>query len=422
MPVNPQDGQQDQAIDAGLLLSARAVFDLEGPVAVAVSGGGDSVALLHLLHRAAVAQGRGLCAVTVDHALRPASASEADAVGRLCADLDIPHQTLRWDHGAIRGNLMDQARQARRKLIADWAKAQGIARVALGHTADDEAETVLMALARASGLDGLAGMRGSWQQDGLHWSRPLLRHSRAELRNYLRRHGIAWVDDPSNENPQFTRVRARAALAALAPLGITAQAIAASANHLKSAQDALQDMLLGFVSREVVEAGGALQIPQAAFATLPQDLQRRLLNAAIGWLSGAAYPARGAKQIALLAAVTAGKTATLAGCRFRCAGGFLHICREARAVAGVACATDQLWDQRWQITGPHAADLTIRALGSQGLPQIKDWRSVGLPRDVLLVSPAIWRDDALIAAPVAGFSNEWQAKPSQGLASFILSH
>lgn len=422
MPVTGPDGLQDQGLDADLLLSAHVAFEPAGRVGVAVSGGGDSVALLHLLHRAAGQTGWQLQAVTVDHALRPESADEAEAVGRLCADLEIPHQTLRWDHGAISGNLMDQARQARRKLIADWANAQGIARVALGHTADDEAETVLMALARASGLDGLAGMRGSWQQDGLHWSRPLLRHSRAELRRYLRRHGIAWVDDPSNENPQFTRVRARAALAALAPLGITAQAIAASANHLKSAQDALQDTLLGFVSREVTEAGGALQMSQAAFATLPQDLQRRLLNAAIGWLSGAAYPARGAKQIALLAAVAAGKTATLAGCRFRCASGFLYIAREARAVASVACATDQLWDQRWQITGPHAADLTIRALGSQGLPQIKDWRSIGLPRDVLLVSPAIWRDDALIAAPVAGFSNEWQAKPSQGFASFILSH
>lgn len=422
MPVAGPDGQQDQGLDADLLLSARAVCDLEGPVAVAVSGGGDSVALLHLLHRADLAQGRRLCAVTVDHALRSESASEAEAVARLCADLDIPHQTLRWDHGTISGNLMDQARQARRKLIADWARAQGIGCVALGHTADDEAETVLMALARASGLDGLAGMRGNWQQDGLRWSRPLLGHSRAELRRYLRRHGIAWVEDPSNANLRFTRVRARAALAALAPLGITARAIAASANHLKSVQDALQAMLLRFVATEVVEAGGALQIPQAAFAALPQDLQRRLLNAAIDWLSAAPYPARGAKQLALLAAVTAGKTATLAGCRFRCAGGFLYIAREARAVAGVACATDQLWDQRWQIAGPHAADLTIRALGPQGLPQIKDWRSVGLPRDVLLVSPAIWRDDALIAAPVAGFSNDWQAKPSQGFASCILSH
>jgi len=420
--VTPPERQQDQGIDTDLLVSARAVFDLEGPVAVAVSGGGDSVALLHLLHRAALERGRRLFAVTVDHGLRPEAAAEAAGVARLCADLDIPHQSLRWDRGAISGNLMDQARQARRKLIADWAKAQGIGCIALGHTADDEAETVLMALARASGLDGLAGMRRVWQLDGLRWMRPLLGHDRAELRRYLRRHGIAWVDDPSNDNPQFTRVRARAALAALAPLGITAQAIATSANHLKLAQNALQDMLRRFVAREVVEAGGALQIPQAAFQDLPQDLQRRLLNAAIDWLSAAAYPARGAKQRTLLAAVTAGKAATLAGCRFRCAGGFIHICREPRAVAALASATDARWDNRWQMTGPHAPDLAIRALGAQGLLQIKDWRSAGLRRDVLLVSPAIWHNTALIAAPMAGSSNGWTAKPSQAFASFILSH
>ena len=128
---------------------------------VAVSGGGDSMALLCLAADWAAEGGPPVMAVTVDHRLRPEAADEARMVAqRFCADgWRAACDTLVWDHAKIGGNLQDAARRARYRLIADWARGRGVAHVAMGHTADDQAECVLMGLARAAGIDGLSGMR-----------------------------------------------------------------------------------------------------------------------------------------------------------------------------------------------------------------------------------------------------------------------
>jgi tRNA(Ile)-lysidine synthase len=413
----------DQGKDADLLLAARYAFPPDGSeqVGVAVSGGGDSIALLHLLHRAAPHAGLDIRAVTVDHGLRDGAADEARGVADYCASLGVPHDTLTWDHGVIAGNVMDEARKARMRLIGEWAFRQGIAQVALGHTADDQAETFLMGLARSSGLDGLAGMRHLWREDGVQWVRPVLSHSRANLRNYLRRHGIAWADDPTNDDDRYTRIKARKALVALAPLGITVKSLTASMTHLALARHALRETLHAAVKAHVTESAGAVQISRAAFDALPMDLQRRFLQMVIGWMSGSDYPPRTAKQVNLLMAMRDGRDATLNGCRFRANATTIRILREPKAVATCETPTTALWDYRWHLHGPHAPGLTIRALGD-GLRAVPQWRDAGVQRDALIVSPAVWRGDALIAAPLAGFAQGWTATLRPGLVSFLLSH
>ena len=153
MPVGPS-GASDSGPDAALIGTLRLGFSESGGlrVGVAVSGGGDSMALLHLMHRTALGANCTLFAVTVDHALRLDSAAEARDVAGFCQTLGVHHTTLRWDHGAVSGNLMDAARQARMRLMSDWAAGMGIAHIALGHTADDQAETFLMGLGRASAV------------------------------------------------------------------------------------------------------------------------------------------------------------------------------------------------------------------------------------------------------------------------------
>ena len=393
-----------------------ALSAFQGPVlGVAVSGGSDSMALLHLAAQLAPVLGAQVRAVTVDHALRDGSAAEAAAVGRVCAGLGVAHDTLIWDHGAVAGNLMDAARRARYALIAAWA--QGCP-VAVAHTADDQAETFLMGLSRGAGLDGLSGMRAQWQQ-GTTFLRPLLTASRADLRACLTRHGVAWIDDPSNDNPRFTRVKARQALHALAPLGITAATLAGVVQHLAAAQGAVQHATIA-ASGLVTETAGALRIDPAAFTALHPEIARRLLLSCLRWITCADYAPRGPALDRLCAAALAGRDATLAGCRIRCAADIL-ILREANAVGG-AVASDQIWDNRWRAHGPHAPDLTLRALGTEGLHSLKDWRGCGIARDVLLVSPSIWRDSTLISAPLAGFGANWTAKPLLPFAKFVLSH
>jgi tRNA(Ile)-lysidine synthase len=366
-------------------------------IGVALSGGGDSTALLHLCLRA----GFKVEAVTVDHRLRPDSAAEAATVAAGCAALGVPHEVRVWVHGTVRGNLMDQARRARMWLIGDWAQARRIGVVALGHTRDDQAETVLMGLARAAGLAGLSGMRPAWDEAGVRFCRPLLAAGREELRDWLLSEGIGWIDDPTNENDRYARVKARKTLAALAPLGVSVEGLSDVARHLAQAQAALAAQVAGVAGQRVAEVAGALRFDAALWAE-PEEVQRQVVIVALQWLSGADYAPRAAEVARLMLAMTAGQDATLAGCRAR--AGWLM--REPRAVGGPV-PVGQLWDGRWSVTGPVGE---VRALGADGLRQVKDWRSCGISREVLVTTPAVWQGETLLAAPLAGHSAEWQAK------------
>lgn len=387
-----------------------------------VSGGGDSLALLHLLHRVCAPLGARLEAITIDHGLRAGARAEAQMVAAFCAERGIPHQISLWQRDEVTGNLMDEARRARYRMAKAWAMARGLLHIAVGHTADDQAETFLIGLSRQAGIDGLSGMRSRWAQGEVTFTRPLLGIPRTDLRVYLRRHGVRWADDPTNDDSHYTRVKARNALAALAPLGITALTLAAVSDNLETARLALVRQVQTAAQSVAQTEIGTLILSRAEFLGLPQEIQRRLLISALRWITRAGYPPRESGLSAVQTAIAAGKGATLGGVRFKTNADAIHILREAKAVQSLVCRTTQLWDSRWHLTGPDAPNLTIRALGTAGLSLCKDWRTTGHPRDALLVGPAIWQGQTLIAAPLAGFPNGWCANCSPSFASFVLSH
>ncbi|MBK5945432.1 tRNA lysidine(34) synthetase TilS [Rhodobacter veldkampii DSM 11550] len=394
---------------------------------VAVSGGSDSLALLHLLADRAAARtgaaGTALAVVTVDHGLRPEAADEAAMVARVAAGLGLPHQVLRWRGWDGRGNLPDAARRARYGLMADWARAQGIAAVALGHTADDQAETFMMRLARGAGVDGLSAMAPERRAQGILWLRPLLAARRADLRAALRARGVGWADDPTNADPAYARIRARAALAALEPLGLGVPVLAEVSAHLREVRAALDAQTHAAAQALTRAEAGDLVIDRAGLAALPVEIRRRLLAAALRWIATSDYTPRGADLARLMRAVEAGQGAALHGCLARPEGANLRLCREPAAVAGVTARPGDLWDGRWRLTGPATAEgCQIAALGEAGLAQCPDWRASGRPRLALSADPAVWRAGHLAAAPLAGLALGWQVELARDFPSSLFSH
>ncbi len=389
------------------------------------------MAMLHLLAPWARTRGVALSVATVDHGLRAEAAGEARLVAAACARLGLPHETLRWQGWSGQGNLQDQARRARRRLLGEWARTRGIGAVALAHTRDDQAETFLMRLARGSGVDGLAAMRPTSRGEGIVWLRPLLEIGRGELRALLRAQGIPWAEDPSNRDLRFDRIKARRMLDTLAPLGLSREGLAATAGRMRMACAALADLALRAARKAArVEAGDVL-LDLSALAAFPEETRLRLFAHSICWVAGAGYRPRLAALGAALEDVMSGRRRSLHGTLICAADGQIRITREYRAVAGLRCPVGALWDNRWRLIPAEGGKtsgnrgLEVAALGAEGLARCPDWRHAGLPRASLLASPAVWRGDELIAAPLAERESAWHAKPAGGsdhYYSTILSH
>ncbi|MGB5557315.1 MAG: tRNA lysidine(34) synthetase TilS [Paracoccaceae bacterium] len=394
-------------------------------IAIAVSGGSDSLALLHLAVEHARRVGLGLIAVTVDHGLRTESADEARWVSEVCKNLGVDHTVLKWQGWDGSGNLQDRARRARYRLMAEWALGQGIDAIAVAHTADDQAETFLMRLARGAGVDGLSAMAPRREAHGIVWLRPLLQVERQQLRDYLTASGIAWLDDPSNQDPRYDRIKARQAMVALAPLGIDARSLSTVAGNLRAARIALELQAQTAAESIASVEDGDVVFDKTGLAAQPVEIGRRLLVHAIKWVSSAEYGPRGAALADAYCAFLHGKGSTLHGCRLLVTKSGFRVTRELQAVKNETSGPEVVWDCRWRVFGPDNNGLVVRALGESGLRSCPDWRETGRPRASLLATPSVWRGGELIAAPLAGMGKNWNVSlvhPPNHFHTSILSH
>ncbi|SHG51257.1 tRNA lysidine(34) synthetase TilS [Cognatishimia maritima] len=375
-------------------------------IGVAVSGGGDSMALLYLA--AALGERYTVEAITVDHGLRSGSASEAEFVQKACAGQNIRHATARWRGWKGEGNLQDNARRARYGLLLEWAKRRKLHAVLLGHTQDDVAENFLIRLGREAGVDGLAEMDSRFSRDGLLFLRPLLTVSREDLRAFLTRHRRNWREDPSNENEMFQRVRARRTLEHLEGLGITPQSLARVARNLRDARDVLERDTTALAERGAIQFHGDLLISRDIYLEAPHELRRRLLVAAINWVSQAEYAPRRSSLQELDQAIEATRNYALGGCLVTVTKTRIRLTREYNAVRDLVEHSPG-WD-RWVLQGPWEMGMQVRALGEPSLAGLENWRESDLPRKSLMATPSVWKGDTLIAAPLADRSEHWQVK------------
>jgi tRNA(Ile)-lysidine synthase len=258
----------------------------EARLLVAVSGGPDSVALLALLAEWAREPGRpALHAATVDHGLRAASGEEAQGVAALCDKLGVPHRILRWIGPKPDTGLQERARAARYALLADEAERLGGAVLVTAHTLDDQAETLLMRMARGSGPSGLAAMRERIRKGPITLVRPLLAVPKARLVTTAQAQGLPFVTDPSNGDPRFERVRWRSLMPGLADEGLSVERLALLARRIARLDEAaaLRAKALLPELRLPAPAGAApvLRLRFEALLAEPEEIVLRVIALAL---------------------------------------------------------------------------------------------------------------------------------------------
>lgn len=294
------------------------------PAAVAVSGGSDSLALMHLLRD--WAKVRALPApvvVTVDHGLREGAAAEARQVVRWAKKVGLKAVVLASKEPPPVADIEAAARRLRYRLIGDYARKKKLVAVYVAHTRDDQAETILIRLARGSGVDGLAGMRTRAPFPDPDFSdlvvvRPMLGLARRDLRQMLIARRQTWIEDPMNADARFARVRIRLAWPQLAPLGLTPERLAETAVHLARAREALDVVSNAVLARACQPCRGGYALDALALAGAPPELGLRALARVLMAVSGNPYRPRFDRLSALFTAITnssVGGGRTLHGCR-----------------------------------------------------------------------------------------------------------
>ncbi|KAF0112886.1 MAG: tRNA(Ile)-lysidine synthase [Rhodospirillaceae bacterium] len=380
LPASPLD---DAAF--ARLVQAVGPFETKPQVAVAVSGGADSMALCVLMGRWARHHGGEAVALTVDHALRPESAAEARQVGAWIRTLGLAHHVLTHTGPMPRADIQAAARAARYRLLETWCQTEGIVHLALAHHEEDQAETLLLRLARGSGVRGLAAMAPVAYRRDVRLVRPVLTVPRARLRATCRALGVSWVDDPGNQNEAFARVRMRRLAPFLAAEGLTTARLAATAGHLARAGAVVGDAVAAVLAESArLHPFGFVHLDPAVLRTAPEEVMLRVLSCLLTMVGGNLYPPRLHRLVTLREALlTGGNGWTLAGCLIRPEGNgsektkqqSMLLCREPAAVAPPVATRESVrmrWDGRFAVTlsAPMPEGTRVGALGAEG------WRRV----------------------------------------------
>ena len=388
---------------------------------LAVSGGADSVAMMQLVADWSRQEGREkrtIIVATVDHRLRPESDREAQWVAERALVLGLSHETLAWEGNKPESGLQDAAREVRYHLLQELSsrlRDKGPVAIVTAHTRDDQAETFLMRLARGSGLDGLSGMSTARNLDrkaDCQLVRPLLGLPGARLVATLKSRGIAWIEDPSNVQDRFERVRVRKARGALEQLGLTNEKIARSARRLRRARNALdaaRDRLQSEANLDV-HGGAFADCDAQAFLLAAEELRLRLLARLIGAFGGQDEPIRLAKLEALVDHLTQPgfEAATLGGCIVSRFGDKICVAREPGRAGLPECALEPghfaTWDRRFRVwASPQLRNpLIVRALGADSFARLRKHltgsEDVPIAR-VAATLPSFWQADELFAVP-----------------------
>ncbi len=393
------------------ILGLYGVGPNDGPFAVAVSGGADSMALALLFANFA-----GATYLTFDHDLRADSAVEAMQVHDWLTARGLSHHILKWPGKKPKTGIQAAARAARYQAMEAWCKKNGMKYLVVAHHMEDQAETFLMRLLKGSGVDGLAAMAprspGLFVRD-IVILRPLLEVPKARLKAFMEGQNQAWIDDPGNENINFTRIKIRKILERSQTLD--PKTLAEMAGRIANVKEFLDDMtenLLGF-SLETSALGFAT-LDKNILASAPEEILSRALSKVLMFISQGNYPPA-LEKLERLGAALKGKDfkgMTLGGCQvLPHSPNKILICREVRNLKSVVNLTpgeEKLWDNRLQVSHEgEGGPLKVCPLGEVGwtalatnFPAVKE---VDIPHQVRAGLPAFYHVDKLVSVPHLNF-------------------
>ena len=395
------------------LMSGFGYFEEDPVIAVAVSGGSDSMALVLLAEGWVKRFGGKVIALSVDHRIRKESASEIEQVGKWLARYRIEHHVLNWVREK-RKISQNSARLARYQLLETLCREKSILHLLLGHTAGDQLETMVMRFKNNSGPDGLAGMSALVEKTDCRFLRPLLSCSRSELRSFLIDQGQKWVEDPSNENTCYERVRIRQEVLKKNFSEKKFQSISKNFAEVRLKKE--HEIARIIASLFSLNPTGFGFINKAKFLALPDHLIISILGQLIRTIGGLDYPPPHSKVDRILSSLIKGsvKGQSLGRCKFSdCDQNFL-LMREIRNLPQpirVFKSQKIFWDRRFLLRfSDSGKPAVLRSFRRADLKKIFQPLYCSLEKkgfiEVLQTLPALYTGEEFLSLPAFGYTTE----------------
>ena len=422
MPLNRPAAAALSTTEFSELMRAAGPFSGNTALAVAVSGGADSMTLLALAHDWAAKTGASVTALTVDHGLRPESGIEAAQVADWCREHGVAHETLVWEGDKPDKGIQAAARAARYALLEDWCRVRSHTELLVAHSQNDQAETFLMRMNRGSGIDGLAAMPLVSFHDGVRLIRPLLTVPRPRIEATADARSLKPVSDPSNLDRRYARVRMRDNLKLLDARGVSVEAIAGTARifgKMRAVRERAIAALAGDIL--VLHREGYAEIAREDFAGADREPAGGLVAAVLMSVGGLEYAPRRERLDRLMGDMLHNsdfRPRTLGNCVISTRGDHFLIRREHRTIRhglSVEPGRRVVWDGRFTVEfapDPRigASGYSLKPLGEDGWRYIvsisaranlRDYRDI--PGPVRYALPAIWQGEKVVEVPHLGY-------------------
>jgi len=400
-------------------MAALGPFESAPQLAVAVSGGADSLCLALLVANWAKKLGGRVTALTVNHGLRPEAEKEAQKVGRWLKPHGIAHQVLTWQGPKPKSAIQAEARKVRYRLMSSWCRDVGVLHLLLAHTMDDQAETFLFRLGKGSGSDGLAAMSAVVENPDVRLLRPFLHIRKSSLVAKLKMSNQEWIEDPSNQDPTYARTRIRQAMAGG---GMRPEDLSLSAARFGRARLALEDAAAKVLSRfSKVHPAGFIRLHPAILLEAAEEVSLRALGRVLGAVGGQHYGPRFDKLERLHRGLlkNAGDfSSTLGGCLIKAVGNEILICREYRNLPQpieVYSGLRLTWDGRFSVgfSDEGRGRGLLTPLGADGWSEIvlisPELRQSPIPVAARGSLPALVDDFGVLSVPHMGYKRPKEA-------------